>query len=671
MTDRAFSDDMTSGERPMPWPAMRPKLRSDALWVPTDDGVFLLCNASSLTIRGKHVAAWMDKLAPKLDGNITVAELTAGLPATHARMLENLVGTLLRDGLVRDAAEDEPHGLTDHELEVFAPEIAFIEYFRASPAARFERFRGAHITCTGSGLTFAGLVRALLLLGLRTVHAQPTTECHTDADSWRDLLPITRERDPLQQVAENPACGDGELAGRLDPAEIVIHVSDLPMPARARELADWAAGTGSTLLEAVIVGDEAWLGPFGTPLRPARWADAWARIGGGRAASARRPSEFLAVPTARIVASQLAFEAFRILTGIPADDFRNRLVCVDLATMQTSEHYLPPTDGVTGVLEAAGGLPSRLRPGEEERSAFSHAARRLVDDRSGIITALGEDDIPQLPLHAAVARVAVAAAGPYAGPVHGAGLTLAAAREAAARRALELHVLLDAAAAARADAAAGQAGDAGPAVFRGLDLTEDTPRAVPVGAIVPESGPVHRDDYLLGSGPTWTAALWRAVAEFVRTRLGADQRDLPTTEIGSAAVNATAVRCLRILEASDRKVRLRLVDSVPEGAVVISELDGEQAGAELGGTLEEAMTAALLAAVCRLHADLADAPVWRRPAARPARPGPGRPGVSLLEWLAAGSTPLIALRLDVRAEVAAALPAILCLYALPEPEAAG
>ena len=58
---------------------MRPKLKSDTFYIPLADGVYLRNNQGSYKIKGKVMYRWIEKLAPYLDGQRTLAEITDGL----------------------------------------------------------------------------------------------------------------------------------------------------------------------------------------------------------------------------------------------------------------------------------------------------------------------------------------------------------------------------------------------------------------------------------------------------------------------------------------------------------------------------------------------------------------------------------------------------------------
>ncbi|WPO69771.1 hypothetical protein [Streptomyces sp. KN37] len=402
----------------------RPRLRTDALWVPHEDGAFLLCNASSLTIRGKSSYELVNRIAPHLDGTADVGQLVSGLAPAVAEQVRGLLRRLAEAGFVRDSGHDRPHGLTGRELSDYAGELAFIEYFRDSPAARYEAFRETPVLCVGSGLVLEGLVCALIQLGNRRVTTLVSGTSASTADleaALKPALATARERDPgiTVRTTRLPAVGaagddaaESELAGLLGANEIVLHFADAFDPDLAHRIDATSRRAGKKVLWGAVHQDHAWLGPLCEPDRGVRAPDLWARTG---VAGAKRRSVFLAEPTARIVAAQLAFAAFKELTGIPADDFRERAVRVDLATLVSDEVNLRalallPTDPAADAPATPAGWTAALPPRASESALASRELSRLVDARDGLIRDVDEGMLTQIPLHRCRATVALPAA---------------------------------------------------------------------------------------------------------------------------------------------------------------------------------------------------------------------------------------------------------------------
>ncbi|MEV5409926.1 hypothetical protein AB0K60_13950 [Thermopolyspora sp. NPDC052614] len=269
--------------------SIRPKLKPDVFWVPHPEGAVFVHPTNHLTIRGANALALMDRLAPHLDGSATLRELVSGLSQGKREMVTTLVGSLLSAGLLKDVSGDDPHGLSDAELELYAAEIAYIDYYLDSAARRFEGYRTAPMLCLGSGLTLTALAHACLASGVRDVRVLITPECPTDTERLDNYAELAAERDPAQRLTHRPLPGDDPdtLAAAIDDAlasgpgtgeatGMVLHVSDRPMAARAALLDRICQDKGLTLVQGVLDGDEAWTGPV-SGANGLRWTSAWLR----------------------------------------------------------------------------------------------------------------------------------------------------------------------------------------------------------------------------------------------------------------------------------------------------------------------------------------------------------------------------------------------------------
>ncbi len=557
---------------------MRPKLRGDTKYVPTPDGVYLQNNRRVLRIPGKQVYQWVERLAPYLDGNRSLAELTDGLSADRTEMVDQLVEMLAAAGFVKDVETDCAHTLSPAETDTFAPEIAFIDYFCNSAAARFETFRHTRVVAVGSGQTLAALVTANLAVGLRTVEVLITGECSTDLDRCHQHLEAARQRDPLQTLAVQVATGwdgdEGAVRAALGPFDAVLHVCDRPMLARAAMLDRVCRVDGKVLVQAVVIGDQVWIGPLvGPDDEPATgWESAWRRLQathtgpaaeGGRFAFTDNPlvpvSEYLTQTTAALVANHASFEVFKHLTGIPVPETRGQLLRVDLETLRTTAHRFRPHPACLPVaqvtppnLQGLAQTVDRLARSEPtDEQVFSHQVRDCFDGELGLFTFLDEGDLQQLPLN--VCRVTIsnpALLGEPDGPVTavGVGTDMGMARRRAAQRACELY------AASVVDERRLVGGNGQGARVWGYDLAEQRPRKVAAASVFPTlRGLVPSLDSApwLASGFSWAEAVTTALASVCRqltvAALDLDGEPFPLVDLDAGLLDEQGARYAQIL----------------------------------------------------------------------------------------------------------------------------
>ncbi|MEU6479163.1 hypothetical protein ABZ858_20195 [Streptomyces sp. NPDC047017] len=411
---------------------MRPKLKSDVLYVPTDDGVHVFGAGADVALRGRAAARWLDRLAPHLDGRTELAELVRGLAEDKRRAVDALVRRLHAAGSVLDAAEDLPHGLTERELETYAAEIAFVEYYLDSAPRRFETYRDSSVVVMGAGPVFVSLVCSALHSGVRRLRAVRTAEAATDSGRLAELAAEALRRDPEQEV-EHAAWSDAEEAAAAR-ADVVLHVvSAGDAVDRAVRLDRLCRDSGALLVQGLVLDDVAWLGPCGPG-----WASAWARLG---AAGPYRDGRFLGGPAAAVVAGHLGLAAFKARTGI-SGSHETELTRVDLETLRTSTHaFLPHPQARTAVrpereAEFAGRVRALQAAGPVGAEEFSARAARCFDPCLGVLRGLDEGEFTQVPLNVTEAVRPTDDGGPR---VFGAGTSFAEARRAAALRGLAAY----------------------------------------------------------------------------------------------------------------------------------------------------------------------------------------------------------------------------------------
>lgn len=282
---------------------MRPRFRDDVRCVPSDDGVYLQADHGACRLTGGRAEESLRRLIPRLTGERTLEELTAGFDGAQGAQVRGLVGRLAEAGFVVDAQDDEPHGLSRKELETYRAEIAFVRYRLASAERRFERLRRARITLRGSGPVAEALLQAGLQCGWRDVLVQaPEGEVRAlKAAADRAL------RDARQSVSFAPP--DAEPAA----PDVVLHVSTDPgeLLAAARAL----IGTGTEVGQALIdeAAEAAWLVPVG----PADDAGARRTPTAAPPPTGRAPvSTLLTGAVPGMLASRLALSCFSRLTGL-------------------------------------------------------------------------------------------------------------------------------------------------------------------------------------------------------------------------------------------------------------------------------------------------------------------------------------------------------------------
>ncbi|MFH8385761.1 hypothetical protein ACH4E7_33340 [Kitasatospora sp. NPDC018058] len=606
---------------------IRPRLRGDVYVMRVPEGAYIRSNLGGSMLKGASTYEWIQRIAPLLDGTRTLGELCAAVPEQSRAALAKLTLLLLGKGYVKNVLDDRPHTLTADLARTYAANIAFIEYFVDSPELRFERYRDGAVVLAGAGPLLQALANSQLRSGVRTVSVAPFAESPFDRDRVAEHLAAARALDPDQQVAYLGADADDRLVAG---AAMVLHVADRPMIERALRLPRAARAADAAFVQAVAVGDEAWIGPvIGKDGDATAWESAWRRLralapdlAGAdlRDHPELAPSEFLRGPTVALVANQLCFAAFRHLTGIDQGQAADQLVRFDLETLETATHaFLPHPLALPAVPDDPARLAVLCTAPPVDDEELGRRAVDCVDARTGVFAEITERDYEQLPLF--VSEVVVSdpvglVGGPF--PVHGYGESVVESRQRAVRRAFERY------AAVMTDSRKGDR-------LHGVDVLTGEPVEVEAAAVFPARTAV--------SGADWSEAVRAAVVAAAGAGVGAAlataTAPLPRLDLDGGELTARAARYRKLLDIVDQPFEiydLSALLGLPTFAFTTPEATVAcVSGLEAGAALEQGLELTLLAyqSQAAKQPGYAPQPVPDLPAALRGepRPDPGRSGV--------------------------------------------
>jgi hypothetical protein len=444
----------------------RLKLRDDAYYAPTGEGICILTNSGEVVLTGPSIFQWVDRLTPYLDGTHTLAELTASMTADRRAMTERVIDTLRERGVLVTGAEeeDQAHPLSSGERRRYRREIDFLGYFGPAASRSFRAYRESPVVLVGAGRMLVETAEAALRSGSRQLRVVVTGDCPADVTLLTECERHARQRDPDQRIvlAAADLADEVRLSDVLDGAGIAVYSAGRAAIDQVRTIDRLCGQVGIRFLSVILAGDEAWLGPFG----PASgqwpgWASAWRRLlamdghqgtpdfvaqrgDSNGAPSGDPPAE--AAPT--VVANQLIREVMRLLSGTAEQPGQARMTRIDLRSLRTDQHrFLAHPFGLPAApRDQASLLATVARLGEGEPldpEEFSQRAVACLDPRLGVLGEVAERDFTQLPL--AVSQVTVSDPVRLLGPggplpvVTGTGPSLDDARRAAVLRGLAVY----------------------------------------------------------------------------------------------------------------------------------------------------------------------------------------------------------------------------------------
>jgi ribosomal protein S12 methylthiotransferase accessory factor YcaO-like protein len=384
-------------------------LRPDAYYAEIPSGMYMLTNEGPLSFTGRTAYRLLVRLAPLLDGNHDLDELTADLTGERRAAIRKLVTSLVECGVVRSVEE---HRSAERPRE-FRHEIGFLAYFLPSGVDAFREYRSRKALVFGTGPMCAAIVMAAERSGLREV-----------------------------RVAAG-ACPD-DMGSLLDGVDLVLHAADGSTVEQALVLDRLCAQRKISLAQAMVLGDHAWIGRT-EPGEHEGWTSGWHRLVARRHAAAEPVT--LTGLAATAVAGQLVHDVYASAAASPGSA-TNRMTRIDLATLASE-----PNRFLRHPFVSPAGRPTRadhldrvaeLRGGQRlAEQTFSQRAATCRGDWLGVFGTPTERDFAQIPLHVCEIEVSdpVGVLGGRAS-VTGAGMDFATARYRAAKRAFAVYASL-------------------------------------------------------------------------------------------------------------------------------------------------------------------------------------------------------------------------------------
>jgi hypothetical protein len=631
------------------------KLREDAYWSGSASGVYILTQQGEVSLTGRSVQSWLERLAPLLDGRHSLADLTAALPEDRRAFVARLLGALIERGVVRSLQSPAPAGylpppLTLAEQAEHESQLRFVGYFQDEAPAAFGRYRALSTVIIGSGPVVTAAARAARRSGLRDVQVLPLAEPGAQP-LGADVRP-PGEADALGEV----------IAG----ADLVVHVCGPAGVERAARIDALCARLGTLAAQAVMVDGEVWLS---LPERPdpaaamhLGWTSGWARrtaLSGST--SGPGPVMELSSTVSRVLANHLLHSIFRIVTGSAPSSAPSLTRFTPDAVDFTTHRYLRHPFGAPAPAPDGQGFADRLAAlvagPALSTDEFSRRAIDASDARCGIFAEITESDFAQLPVHVATTVVAdpvglIAPSAPRP-VVFGSGPDFASARYRVALRALATYssLMIDPRRVLRADrrpwtrpdadpheALSGLRANPGQGYLHGVDPADGDVRAIPVGEVFPAllgAGAGYRAPCGVVAAYSWAEAVLEGLIAHCRrltmARIGTHDALFPQIELSGPLLDDLARYATAMLAAVGVSAEAYDVTSVLGVPTVACALEGRVVAygcaPSLSAALSRGLENVLLAYQARLNGqpdyappEVPDLPGHLRGAPAPAPP---------------------------------------------------
>lgn len=384
---------------------IKPLLPHDAVFLPTDKGMYIRRNERVLALNGKTIYAAFLRLAPLLDGQHTLGALCAGIPAENAAALRRLLTSLIDKKVLIARSDDDRMLLTPQEHACYASQLAFLEHLIEQPCAALQRLRGARVYLDGDGMACQAAGQTLLRNGVGQLYLAAGID-----DELAAVLQATAAtlRGEGVSVSVSPLKEDFAAVQARHAFDHAVYVSDRPAFDTLAELTRLCGLHGTTLFPAVLIDGAARIGPLPTAQGAGCWHCAFLRLldqlPAPLAAQLWRhralglpylaEMQHSGAPLLQIMGSGVAFRLFQHVCGI-AGDGDERTHAVESISGMTLE-------GRTGMvlahpdctLGAHAHMPTTATPA----GGPPDAERMLVANDFGLFAAYDDDTLKQVPV---------------------------------------------------------------------------------------------------------------------------------------------------------------------------------------------------------------------------------------------------------------------------------
>ncbi|HEU4389202.1 MAG TPA: TOMM precursor leader peptide-binding protein [Blastocatellia bacterium] len=333
--------------------SIRPKLRQDSIFLPTDEGVLFKNHTTEFVIKGTSVYRWVAALVPLLNGENTLENICSQLDSAQCGMVTRIVRVLLEKGIVINRALDAII-LPDAIHKRFADQIEYIAHYAGERVGGFAAFRNTRLLIVGSGISFISLAGCLLRNGLERLFLCPTEH---SADV---LEPISREICSLRESGVDASLSLLEYSKcvpeSLSEFEMVVYCADWPRLRELELLNSQCRRAGVAFLPGLIFRQLTIAGPLVRPATPGCWLCGMTRMFSysagdygqsfwtefSLASEFLKPSCHFSVPPAKALGNSIAFEIFKFFGAYSAAETDGALLVVNTETLEPTRIPVVP-----------------------------------------------------------------------------------------------------------------------------------------------------------------------------------------------------------------------------------------------------------------------------------------------------------------------------------------
>ncbi len=398
---------------------IRPKFRHNAVFIQTENGLFVTGEGASFQIKGKSIARWISVLRRSMNGQYTLDQLCSRLAPEQREHVARIVTQLLERGIVKNSQPEAPETLPRAVMQRFRDQIDYIDHFVNFPLEHFKHFRESSLLLYGSGESLKALALFLIRNGIQ--HLSLATADAPDDYSAALEAEIIAIRQAGCDIALTlfPECSLATLDALAD-YETVIYCSDNSSLKEIALLNQRCVEAKRTFLSATLFAGHVLLGPLVQPATGPCWFCALMRFSANSDERTQAhlwqtllfgdmttPQETLAsLPLARRIGYGLGFELFKIRSGCLPSETEHGVIFQNLENLESArselvQHPCCPVCSQASPQTAIQQLETIINQSRDYSGsdlALYEQHQHLFDQRLGLFTHYADDDVEQLPL---------------------------------------------------------------------------------------------------------------------------------------------------------------------------------------------------------------------------------------------------------------------------------
>jgi bacteriocin biosynthesis cyclodehydratase domain-containing protein len=397
---------------------IRPKFKHNAVFIQTENGLFVTGEGVSFQIKGKSIARWISALRRNMNGQYTLDQICAGLEPAQRTHITQIITMLLERGIIKNSQPEMPETLQQAVLVYFRDQIDYIDHFVDHPQKHFKQFRESSLLLCGSGESLKALALSLVRNGMRQLSiVTPDAADYYWAALEPEVTAIQRAGSEISLTLFPERASDTfETFAEYD---AVVYCADHGSLKEISLLNQRCIAEKRLFLTATLFSGNVLLGPLVQQQAGPCWfcaimrlsansddrtqAQLWQHIILG---DATLQETLPSLPLARRIGCGLGFELFKTLSKCLPSETEEGVIFQNLENLESSrseliQHPCCPicghVDPETSIrqLEA---VVNQSRDSDRSDLEIYEKHQHLFDPRLGLFKRFADDDVDQLPL---------------------------------------------------------------------------------------------------------------------------------------------------------------------------------------------------------------------------------------------------------------------------------